>query len=166
MKKLTVLFSMIFCFVMCSFAQVSNIDYNQFMKQAQQKQQEETQNNKQEETPKSESGVVFDKLVYDYGTIEKGSDGKCVFVFTNTTDTPLILTNVQASCGCTVPTWPREAINPGESNKIDMKYNTNNVGHFTKRISVFTNKQNTPIILMIKGSVVEATVVPSTEETK
>ncbi len=137
MKKVVVLLSAIFCFAMCGFAQ---------------------------ETEKQESGVVFDKLVNDYGTIEKGSDGKCVFTFTNTTDTPLILTNVQASCGCTVPSWPREAINPGESNVINVKYNTNNVGHFTKRISVFTNKQDTPIVLTITGQVVEATVPEAAPE--
>ncbi|MCQ2958970.1 MAG: DUF1573 domain-containing protein [Bacteroidales bacterium] len=132
MKKLTVLFSTLLCFVMCSFAQ-ENVAKEQ------------------------ESGVVFEKLVNDYGTIEKGSDGKCSFKFTNTTDSPLILTNVQASCGCTVPSWPREAINPGESNVINVKYNTNNVGHFTKRISVFTNKQDTPIVLTITGKVVDST---------
>ena len=141
MKKLGLLISMVFCFAMCSFGQTDN-------------------------TVEQDAGIVFDTLVHDYGTITKGSDGKCAFKFKNTSDTPLILTNVQASCGCTVPSWPREAIKPGESSAIDVKYNTNNVGHFTKRISVFTNKQNTPIILMIKGSVVEATVVPSTEETK
>lgn len=138
MKKFAVLFSMIFCFAYCSFAQ--------------------------EETEKQESGVVFEKLVNDYGTILKGSDGKCEFKFTNTTDTPLILTNVQASCGCTVPSWPREAINPGESNVINVKYNTNNVGHFTKRISVFTNKQDTPIVLTITGQVVEETVPEAAPE--
>lgn len=138
MKKLSVFFSMIFCFAMCSFAQ--------------------------EEAPKDDSGVVFDKLVNDYGTIEKGSDGKCVFTFTNTTDSPLILTNVQASCGCTVPSWPREAINPGESNVINVKYNTNNVGHFTKRISVFTNKKDTPIVLTITGKVVDSTPVEVPQE--
>lgn len=138
MKRLTVIFSMMICFAMCGFAQ--------------------------EEAEQQASGVVFDKLVNDYGTIEKGSDGKCVFTFTNTTDSPLILTNVQASCGCTVPSWPREAINPGESNVINVKYNTNNVGHFTKRISVFTNKQDTPIVLTITGKVVDPTPVAVPEE--
>lgn len=140
MKKLVVLFSTILCFATCSFAQ--------------------------EETQPQESGVVFENVVHDYGTINKGSDGKCSFKFTNTTDTPLILTNVRASCGCTVPSWPREAINPGESNKIDVKYNTENVGHFTKRISVFTNKQDTPIILTITGKVVDPTPVEEVPENK
>ena len=140
MKKVAVFLSMVFCFSMCSFGQDNNAE-------------------------KQESGVVFEKLVNDYGTIQKGSDGKCVFVFTNTTDTPLILTNVQASCGCTVPSWPREAINPGESTKIDVKYNTNNVGHFTKRISVFTNKQDTPIVLTITGNVVDAAPLEAVPET-
>ena len=112
-------------------------------------------------TEKKESGVAFDLLVYDYGTIEKGSEGKCAFAFKNTSDTPLILTNVAASCGCTVPSWPKNPIKPGESSAIEVKYNTNNIGHFTKRITVTTNKQETPIILTITGKVVENQAVPA-----
>ena len=131
MKKGALILSMILCFAMCSFGQ--------------------------EPTETKESGVVFDTLVYNYGTIEKGSDGKCSFAFKNTSDTPLILTNVAASCGCTVPSWPKNPINPGESSAIDVKYNTNNVGFFSKRITVTTNKQATPIILTITGKVVDPT---------
>ncbi len=136
MKKVALILSMILCFAMSSSAQ-------------------------QPTTEKKESGVVFDTLVYDYGTIEKGSEGKCSFTFKNTSDTPLILTNVAASCGCTVPSWPKNPIKPGESSAIDVKYNTNNVGHFTKRITVTTNKQDTPIILTLTGKVVEAQVAPA-----
>lgn len=140
MKKLALCLSMIFCLAACGFCQNGS------------------------EEQKKESGIVFEELTHNYGTIAKGSDGKCSFKFTNTTDTPLILTNVQASCGCTVPSWPREAINPGESSAIDVKYNTNNVGHFTKRISVFSNKQDTPIVLVITGQVVDGEPAANTEK--
>lgn len=131
MKKLVVLFSALFCFAMCSFGQ---------------------------ESEQQKKEVAFETQTYDYGMIAKGSDGKCSFKFTNNSETPLILTNVVASCGCTVPSWPKTPINPGESSTIDVKYNTNNVGHFTKRITVTTNKQEeSTIILTIKGQVVDGT---------
>ncbi|HON53060.1 MAG TPA: DUF1573 domain-containing protein [Bacteroidales bacterium] len=107
----------------------------------------------QTETKKPE--VVFDSLTYNYGVIAKGSPGECSFKFTNKSKTPLILTNVKAGCGCTVPSWPREEIKPKHSGEIKIKYNTNNVGYFTKTISVYTNKQEEPIILTITGQVVD-----------
>ncbi|OQA97637.1 MAG: hypothetical protein BWY22_01210 [Bacteroidetes bacterium ADurb.Bin217] len=104
--------------------------------------------------------VVFDSLTYNYGVIAKGSSGECSFKFTNKSKTPLILTNVKAGCGCTVPSWPREEIKPKHSGEIKIKYNTNNVGYFTKTVSVYTNKQEEPIILTITGQVVDQ---PKTE---
>lgn len=105
-----------------------------------------------QETKKPE--VVFDSLTYNYGVIEKGSSGESVFTFTNKSKTPLIVTNVRASCGCTVPSWTKEEIKPKGKGEIKVKYNTNNVGHFTKTISVYTNKQEQPIILTITGQVI------------
>ena len=49
--------------------------------------------------------ISVDKFVYEYGTIQKGSAGNCTFIFTNTGKEPLILANVQTSCGCTTPSW-------------------------------------------------------------
>lgn len=107
------------------------------------------------ETTAKKPEVVFDSLTYNYGVIAKGSSGECAFKFTNKSKTPLILTNVKAGCGCTVPSWPREEIKPKHSGEIKIKYNTNNVGYFTKTISVYTNKQEEPIILTITGQVVD-----------
>ena len=97
--------------------------------------------------------IKFASTVHDYGTIEQGSDGSCNFVFTNMGQTPLVLSNVRASCGCTVPTWPREPILPGKEGTIKVVYNTNLVGSFNKSISVNSNAKNKEVILNIKGSV-------------
>ena len=99
-------------------------------------------------------GVEFNELNYDYGTIEQGGDGSHVFKFMNSGTEPLILSNVRSSCGCTIPEWPREPINAGESNDILVKYNTNRIGPFSKSITVYTNAQEEPIVLHIKGTVV------------
>ncbi len=66
----------------------------------------------------------------DYGTTNKEDDnGLRSFVFTNTGDAPLIITNVQSTCGCTVPSKPTEPILPGKTGKIDVKYNHNYIYH-------------------------------------
>jgi len=97
--------------------------------------------------------IEFTELTHDYGTIKQQADGSCEFVFKNNGKTPLILSNVQSSCGCTVPQWTREPIKKGESGTIKVKYNTNNVGPFMKSITVYSNATNNPIRLTIKGTV-------------
>lgn len=97
--------------------------------------------------------ISFEKTVNDYGNIEQGSEGTCEFVFTNLGKTPLILNNVVASCGCTVPSWTREPVAPGTKGTIKVKYNTNNVGSFTKSITVTSNAKNSPLVLTIRGTV-------------
>ena len=64
-----------------------------------------------------------------------------------------MIKNAKGSCGCTVPTWPREPIMPGETSKIGVKYATNRVGKFTKTITLTTNASKKPAILTIKGEV-------------
>ena len=97
--------------------------------------------------------IIFENLVHDYGTIVQGSDGNYEFIFTNKGKLPLILTNVRASCGCTVAKWPREPIETGQEGTISVKYNTNIAGTFNKSITVNSNAVNSPVVLRIKGSV-------------
>ena len=98
--------------------------------------------------------ISFDKLVHDYGTITKDGNGECEFTFTNNGKEPLVLTNVRSSCGCTVPSWPRQPVLPGKSDKISVKYATSRVGPINKTITVESNAKNTPITLKITGNVV------------
>ena len=93
----------------------------------------------------------------DFGTVSKDSDsGIRTFEFRNTGDAPLIITNVQSTCGCTVPTKPTEPILPGKTGKIDVKYNMN-PGPIRKTITVESNAVNVEggkIALKIKGEVI------------
>jgi hypothetical protein len=98
--------------------------------------------------------IQFASLVHDYGTITQGGDGSCEFKFTNGGKTPLILSNVRASCGCTVPSWTKEPVQPGAEGVIKVTYNTNNMGNFNKSITVDSNAKNAQVILQIKGNVV------------
>ncbi len=99
-------------------------------------------------------GINFTSDVMDYGTIELKSEGGREFVFTNDGTEPLLIMNAQGSCGCTVPTWPREPIAPGAKAVIGVKYDTNRPGAFTKTITLTTNSTTTPSkVLTIKGEV-------------
>jgi hypothetical protein len=97
--------------------------------------------------------IVFKVIEHNYGEIEYGSDGTCTFTFTNKGETPLVISNVRATCGCTVPNWTRDPIKPGEEGEIKVKYNTNIVGTFNKSITVTSNGNPANIVLRIKGKV-------------
>lgn len=100
--------------------------------------------------------IEFSKLEHNYGQIQKGGDGNCEFTFTNTGNEPLILSNVRASCGCTTPSWTKDPIMPGQTGTIKVRYNTNNVGGFTKTVTVTSNAVDVPrVVLKIKGNVVQ-----------
>ena len=92
----------------------------------------------------------------DYGKVYKENDsGIRSFEFKNTGDAPLIITNVQSTCGCTIPTKPKEPIAPGKTGKIDVKYNMN-AGPIRKTITVESNAVNVEggrVAIKIKGEV-------------
>ncbi len=98
--------------------------------------------------------IEFTYTEYDYGEVIRGGDGKSEFIFKNTGNEPLILSNVKSTCGCTVPSWPREPVKPGESAKIVVNYSTNRMGPINKSITVSSNAISGPVVLRIKGNVV------------
>lgn len=110
---------------------------------------------KKTKLPKVEGvGLVFENETIDYGTIEQGADGKREFVLTNNGTQPLIISNAQGSCGCTVPTFPKEPILPGKSAVIGVKYDTNRVGPFTKTVTITSNATaGASKVLTIKGTI-------------
>ena len=105
------------------------------------------------EEPSSNATIDFESKVYDYGVLEHNGNGDGDFIFTNNGTEALLIKNAKGSCGCTVPTWPREPIMPGETSRIGVKYAANRVGKFTKTITLTTNASKKPAILTIKGEV-------------
>lgn len=100
--------------------------------------------------------IQFAKTVHDYGNVPYNGNGECEFAFTNTGNEPLILQKPQSSCGCTVPTWPKEPILPGESQVIKVTYKTNRPGVINKTVTVTSNaKKNHNVVLRIKGTVLD-----------
>jgi len=101
--------------------------------------------------------------VVDYGTIEQGADGVREFVFTNTGKSPLIISNAVGSCGCTVPTWPKEPIKPGQKAAIKVKYDTKRIGAINKSVTITSNATEPTKIIRIKGTVVAPKTSPIKE---
>lgn len=105
----------------------------------------------------SEKGAVitFEEKTHDFGTI-KEADGpvSCEFLFTNTGNEPLVIINVNASCGCTRPEFPKKPIMPGKKGEIKVTFNpAGRPGEFVKDVKVRTNGNKRPI-LQITGVVV------------
>ena len=100
--------------------------------------------------------ISFEKLVHDYGDVPFNGNGECEFVFTNTGNEPLIVQKPKSSCGCTVPSWPKEPILPGESDVIKVTYRTSRAGIINKSVTVTSNaKENSTVVLRIKGRVLD-----------
>tara|TARA_B110001450_G_scaffold55099_1_gene51653 strand:+ start:1155 stop:1664 length:510 start_codon:yes stop_codon:yes gene_type:complete len=107
--------------------------------------------------------ISFDKSTHDYGQIEKSANGECIFVFTNTGNKPLKISNAKGSCGCTVPQWPREEIAPGATGEIKVRYDTKRVGVINKSVTIQSNALNSDNITRAKkdtdGNVIGGTSV-------
>ncbi len=98
--------------------------------------------------------IDFKEKSYDFKEIKEGETVEHKFVFTNTGDAPLLLTNVSTTCGCTAPSWPREAIAPGEKGEILVKFNsTGKSGVQNKVITIFSNAANAQEQIKIVGNV-------------
>ncbi|MCF8280094.1 MAG: DUF1573 domain-containing protein [Bacteroidales bacterium] len=101
--------------------------------------------------------MKFDVTEINYGDILQGkqSDTEAVrvFKFTNTGNEPLIISNAKGSCGCTVPSYPKEAILPGKTANIEVRYDIARLGPFQKTVTLTTNEANPTHTLTIKGKV-------------
>ncbi|BAO74877.1 DUF1573 domain-containing protein [Winogradskyella sp. PG-2] len=100
--------------------------------------------------------IKFKTQVVDYGTIIQNSEGTSLFTFTNKGDAPLLITNVKTICGCTVPSYSKTPILPGETGQLNIKYDTKRLGAFTKTITVTSNAESGNKILKIKGNIIAA----------
>ncbi len=98
--------------------------------------------------------IKFDTLRHNFGKFSKNDPiVKCSFKFTNTGTAPLVIHQAFASCGCTVPTFTKEPIKPGEKGVIDVTYNGTDKfpGHFQKTVTVRSNAISEVTRLIIEG---------------
>ena len=103
--------------------------------------------------------IRFDKITVNLGTFPKSDPVRqTVYVFTNTGDAPLVINQAMASCGCTVPTYTKTPIMPGQKGEIKVTYNGSSLfaGHFKKSITIHSNAKTEMVRLYIEGVMTES----------
>ena len=147
MKKITLLLVLALALISCN----KGVDATKKIN----KENLESASNRDAEIKKGTASISFDKTVHEFGTVNEGDIVKTSFEVTNSGKTDLVITNAQGSCGCTVPVWPKEPIKPGESAKIDVKFNTSGKPNKqSKTVTLTTNTESGREVLTIKGSVI------------
>lgn len=111
--------------------------------------------------------ITFEKTEHDFGKINEG-DGRVsvVFNFKNEGMSPLVLSNVRASCGCTTPTWTKEPVEPGQTGSITVTFNPNGrPGKFQKTVTITSNASEPTTRVYIKGEVIPKSASPANKYT-
>jgi hypothetical protein len=109
------------------------------------------------------SDITFENETIDFGTIDQGADGIRTFKFKNSGKSPLIISEVKGQCGCTTlpDGWPKEPIMPGASGTIKVKYDTQRVGAFDKKVTITSNAKMASRQVSIKGVVKGPAATPA-----
>ena len=120
--------------------------------------------------PVSGPKMELSTTTVDFGTIEQDSDPFRTVTFTNVGTEPLIIKNAKGSCGCTVPTYEKAPILPGESSEIKIRYATNRLGKINKTVTLMTNegddaKQILKVVGMVNKKAAQPEAVPSAAPT-
>ncbi|MCQ2960252.1 MAG: DUF1573 domain-containing protein [Bacteroidales bacterium] len=97
--------------------------------------------------------IEFKEGRHDFGKVIFGQPAVHDFVFVNTGVDTLIINEVQSTCGCTIPKWSDEPVAPGNKGVISVSYDTHRSGEFEKGITVFSNADNSAMLLVIAGFV-------------
>lgn len=88
--------------------------------------------------------MTFNKTVHDFGTIKNGAPQETTFTYTNTGETPLVVTDIKSTCGCTVPkNWNKSPLAPGESSTFTVNFDGKGANKVSKTINVFANTPKT-----------------------
>ena len=106
------------------------------------------------QTEEIKTTMEFDETSFDFGTIEPGEKASHTYTFTNTGDAPLVIKNAKGSCGCTVPSWPKAPVMPGESGTIEVVFDSKGKkGKQVKRVTLTANTTPAQTFLTISGQI-------------
>ena len=109
--------------------------------------------------------IVFEKPTQEFGDIKQGQVVNAVFKFKNTGKAPVVLSNVQVTCGCTVPTWTKDPIAPGKSAEINATFNSaGKMGMQNKVITILSNAKNSQTQVSIVCNVLPADAPATTPQ--
>ena len=100
--------------------------------------------------------MKLSELSHDFGKFKEEAGRQSYdFIVTNTGNTPLVIQNIAASCGCTTPEWTKAPIAPGKEGRIKAIYDPRDrPGAFNKTLTVYTNAKPEVAVLVIKGEVI------------
>ncbi len=100
--------------------------------------------------------IDFESTKLNLGTIKEGDNVRRSFKFKNTGNSPLLISNVVASCGCTVPSYPKEPVAPGASSEITIEFNSKGrEGHQQKNLLLSANIESSPMSIGFEAEVVK-----------
>lgn len=111
---------------------------------------------------RDQPGISFEEAVFNFGKVAEGEVVKHIFEFENTGDAPLVISKVEASCGCTVARdWPKDPIQPGKKGTIAVEFDSSKRPGFQKKtITVLANTVPSRNIIEIQGEVVGVQAQP------
>ncbi len=99
--------------------------------------------------------MKFETDLYDFGEVSQGEKVAYSYTFTNEGEADLVITSAQGSCGCTVPTWPKEPIKAGQSAQIDVVFDSNGkTGKQHKKVTIVANTSPATNVVAITGKVI------------
>lgn len=105
--------------------------------------------------------MSFDVDRYNFGTVDEGEVVKHVYKFTNTGKIPLTISNARSTCGCTVPTWPKEPIGVGESGEIEVAFNTQGKRNKQRKpVTITANTYPAQTVVYLDGDINPVDLVP------
>jgi hypothetical protein len=91
--------------------------------------------------------MTFEKEVHNFGNVSQGEVVEYSFKFTNTGNKDLLIQKAEASCGCTVPEWPKEPVKPGESGYMKVKFDSHGRPEgFTEKELFIQANTNPPLV--------------------
>ncbi len=97
---------------------------------------------------------TFDETEFNFGEVKEGALVRHTYTFTNTGAIPLVIEGASASCGCTVPNYPKEPIAPGAKSKIDVEFDTKGkAGMQNKTVTITANTNPAIFTLKLSGTV-------------
>ena len=106
--------------------------------------------------PSEVAVITFEEEVFNFGEVGEGDIIEHTFRFSNSGKAPLLISNAKSTCGCTVPTWPKNAIAPGEEGEITVRFDTENKGgRQSKPISITANSLPAQTKIYLNGFVIE-----------
>ncbi len=132
MKKTILILSVILISLSSIYAQVEGVKENKKVKKPQ---------------------ITFEVTEHDFGTMKQGSDVSFDFIYKNTGKSDLIIQNVKKSCGCTTPEWSKAPLKKKKKDIIHVKYDSKRIGSFHKTVTIYSNAENSSVVLTIKGKI-------------